>query len=241
MPRTVRLNLPDLRVDLRTDRGVFAASGIDPGTDVLLRSVGPPLPYTGIVDVGTGYGPIAVATARRQPAAGIWAIDVNRRALSLARANTAALDNVVVAEPGEVPETLRFDGLLSNPPIKVGKDNLHHLLGTWLGRLVPGSSGWLVVKKAMGADTLQDWLNDFGFPTVRTSSKRGYRVLRTTMPGSSPPPLDDADLAEIAHATGGRWTVLGRLAGGFSDPTLLVRQGAVRAVLKIKSGAWWTE
>ncbi|SDS66634.1 phosphotransferase [Actinopolymorpha singaporensis] len=240
-PTTMQLSLPDVQVELRADRGVFAASGIDRGTRVLLRDVAAPNPYTGVVDLGTGYGPIAVATALRQPLAGVWAVDVNRRALDLTRANTRDLPNVVVAEPGDVPPSLRFGGLYSNPPIKIGKDALHQLLADWLARLDPGSRAWLVVKQAMGADSLQRWLSDGGFPTSRAASKQGYRILRVDTPGPPPPLLEREDLATIAAHTGGPWTVLGRLTGGYSDTVVLVGRGALRAVLKAKEGAWWRE
>lgn len=259
-PGTVRLTLPDLDLNLATDHGVFARSGVDRGTHLLLRQAPVPAPRTGVVDLGTGYGPIALVTALRQPLAGVWAVDVNRRALALTRANAArlgqsaglihpadspgspaGLDNLMVAEPAEVPPAVRFDGLYSNPPIKIGKEALHDLLQNWLARLLPGSPAWLVVKQAMGADSLHTWLDSNGFSTRRAASKQGYRVLRVTTPGTPPAPLPEEDLAVVARQTGGRWTVLGRLAGGFSDDTFLLGRRSVRAVLKIKKGDWWPE
>ncbi|GAA2760930.1 hypothetical protein F4554_005885 [Actinopolymorpha rutila] len=147
----------------------------------------------------------------------------------------------MVAEPEQVPASLRFAGLYSNPPIKIGKDALHQLLADWLTRLDPGSRAWLVVKQAMGADSLQRWLNDGGFPTSRAASKQGYRILRVDTPGPPPPPLAREDLATIAAHTGGPWTVLGRLSGGFSDTVALLGRNNSRAVLKVKEGAWWRE
>ncbi|MBE1610659.1 methyltransferase [Actinopolymorpha pittospori] len=262
-PGTVRLTLPDLDLDLATDHGVFARSGVDRGTHLLLRRAPVPAPRTSVLDLGTGYGPIALATALRQPHAGVWAVDVNRRALALTLANAAhlgqsagplhpgsvhpgsvhpaGLDNLLVAEPAEVPPAVRFDGLYSNPPIKIGKQALHDLLVSWLARLLPGSPAWLVVKQAMGADSLQTWLDSHSFPTRRVASKQGYRLLRVTTPGTPPAPLAEEDLAAVTARTGVSWTVLGRLAGGFSDDTFLLGRGAVRAVLKIKTGEGWPD
>lgn len=102
-PRTVTLRLADLTVDLRTDRGVYSADRIDPGTLLLLkhaplppapapRSGGPgAAPVRVLADVGCGYGPIAVTLALRAPDAAVWAIDVNERARELATANLAAV------------------------------------------------------------------------------------------------------------------------------------------------------
>lgn len=181
-PGTVELSLPDGRVELAVDRGVFAAGRVDPGTLVLLRAVPPPPPAGDLLDLGCGYGPIACTLARRAPGATTWAVDVNRRARQLAAANAAALGlvNVRVAGPAEVDPSVRFAGIWSNPPIRIGKDALHELLGTWLPRLAPGGSAWLVVQRHLGADSLAAWLAGQGWSVRRAGSKQGYRVLEVT-------------------------------------------------------------
>jgi 16S rRNA (guanine1207-N2)-methyltransferase len=179
------LVLPDLTVELVTDRGVFSADRVDPGTRYLL-SDGPPVPdhATDVVDVGCGYGPIAIALAIRRPAACVWAIDVNRRALALCAENAAAigLSNVRARAPEDVPPEVRFDALWSNPPIRIGKAALHELLDSWLRRLTPGGHAYLVVQKHLGADSLQRWLVDSGWPTSRLGSRAGYRLLDAVAP-----------------------------------------------------------
>ncbi len=241
--RSVALDLPDLNLTLRTERGVFAGTRIDRGTLALLRAAPTPQPHQAVLDLGTGYGPIALTLARRAPSAAVWAIDRNRRALRLTDQNARHVDalNVVIAEPGEVPAMLRFDGLYSNPPIKIGKEPLHDLLLDWLGRLTAGSRAWLVVKQTMGADSLQSWLTEAAFPTSRIGSKQGYRLLRVDVPGRPTADLDPAILETLAAETGGPWRVLGHLAGGYSDVVRLVGRGQVRAVLKVKHGAWWAD
>jgi 16S rRNA (guanine1207-N2)-methyltransferase len=179
-PSAVTLALPDLTVRLATDRGVFSAGEVDAGTRYLLLEAPPP-PATGtLLDLGCGYGPIAVALARRSPGATVWGVDVNRRALELCRANAAAAGaaNVVVAPPDEVPAGVRFDGLWSNPPVRIGKAALHDLLGRWLARLAPGAEAWLVVHKHLGSDSLARWLDGEGWAVERRGSRGGYRLLR---------------------------------------------------------------
>jgi 16S rRNA G1207 methylase RsmC len=99
----------------------------------------------------------------------------------LTRENAAALGltGVRAVTPDQVPEGLRFDELWSNPPIRIGKDALHSLLLTWLPRLVPGGRAVMVVGKNLGADSLQRWLDEQGYPTVRVASAKGFRVLET--------------------------------------------------------------
>lgn len=182
-PRQVELALPEGRlVRLATDRGVFSADKVDDGTRVLLAE-GPPLGDAAtLVDVGCGYGPIAVTLAlRARPDAVVWAVDVNQRARDLCRANAAANgvgDRVRVVAPEDVPADLVADQVWSNPPIRVGKEALHQLLRTWLGRLRPGTgTASLVVQKHLGADSLARWLEEQGWPTTRVVSRAGYRVL----------------------------------------------------------------
>jgi 16S rRNA (guanine1207-N2)-methyltransferase len=178
-PRTVRLDLPDRSFDLRTDRGVFAAEGVDAATKyLLLEAPAPPAGGT-FVDLGCGYGPIACTLAARSPAAKVWAVDVNRRALDLCGANAAALglENVQVATPDDLPAELVVDLVWSNPPIRIGKAALHELLAVWLGRLAPTGAAVLVVHKHLGADSLQRWLDDSGWTTARLGSRGGNRLL----------------------------------------------------------------
>jgi 16S rRNA (guanine1207-N2)-methyltransferase len=183
-PRTLRLDLPDRSLVLQSDRGVFAADAVDGATKYLLLDAPPP-PETGtFVDLGCGYGPIACTLAARRPAAEVWAVDVNRRALALCQANAEALElaNVRVAEAGAVPSDLRVDLLWSNPPIRVGKAALHELLAAWLGRLSPSGAAVLVVHKHLGADSLHRWLEDAGWSVSRLGSRAGNRLLQVARP-----------------------------------------------------------
>lgn len=183
-PRTVRLHLGELDLELQTDRGVFGSKGVDAGTLILLKEAPAP-PHEGeILDLGSGYGPIAVAVARRSPGARIWAVDVNERAVELARANAAKAGaaNLTAATPDAVPAEVRFDAIYSNPPVRVGKAPLHDLLETWLRRLKAGGAAYLVVQRNLGSDSLARWLGEKGYTVTRLKSKKGYRVLEVRRP-----------------------------------------------------------
>lgn len=183
-PSWVTLTLPDRTLRLATDRGVFSATRIDDGTKYLLLEAPPPPTEGTFVDLGCGYGPIACTLAARAPRATVWAVDVNDRARALCRANAEAhgLGNVRVAHPDEVPPELAVDLIWSNPPIRIGKAALHELLAAWLQRLTPDGAAVLVVQKHLGADSLQRWLTDQGWPTERLGSRTGYRLLRAGRP-----------------------------------------------------------
>jgi len=159
--------------------GVFSAGRLDPGTAVLLRKADLPGSETEgtLLDLGCGYGPIATVLATVAPHAKVWGVDVNRRALELAQANTARL-GVTVAHVDDVPEDVRFDQIWSNPPIRVGKAELHELLLRWLPRSQPDGVAWLVVAKHKGSDSLQEWLIEQGYAARRHASGSGFRVLK---------------------------------------------------------------
>jgi 16S rRNA (guanine1207-N2)-methyltransferase len=178
--RIVVWALPDGPLTLTTDRGVFGHGVVDSGTKLLLLKAPAPPPSGDLLDLGCGTGAIALTMGRRSPKAQVWAIDTNRRARDLCRANAQRneIDNVTVAHPDEVPDDVRFAAIWSNPPIRVGKDALHELLQRWLPRLAEGCDAHLVVQKHLGADSLQRWLNEGGFAAERSATGAGFRVLR---------------------------------------------------------------
>ncbi len=179
-PRTVHLHVGELALELKADRGVFGSRGVDLGTLVLLREAPLPPSEGEILDLGSGYGPIAIALARQAPRARVWAVDVNERAIELTKANAegAAVANVTASAPDEVPDDVQFDAIYSNPPVRVGKAALHELLVRWLRRLRPEGRAYLVVQRNLGADSLATWLRAQGYEVERLKSKKGYRILQ---------------------------------------------------------------
>lgn len=186
--RQVRVHLAGRDLDVVTAGGIFSPDGIDKGTRVLLDQVPSPPQQGSLLDIGCGWGPLALTLALRSPQAHVHAVDVNERALDLARRNAATLrcDRVSVLHPDEVDPEVRYDLIWSNPPIRVGKAALHELLLAWLPRLATHqeASAYLVVQKNLGADSLQAWLAT-SLPEVmgpvrvtREASSKGFRVLR---------------------------------------------------------------
>ncbi|HSP60637.1 MAG TPA: methyltransferase [Ornithinimicrobium sp.] len=185
--RRMAVRLAGRDVEVVTAGGIFSPDGIDRGTRVLLAEVPPPPSAGTFLDLGCGWGPLALTMALESPGARVVAVDVNERALDLARRNAEALavaDRVEVLPPDDVPTDQTFDVLWSNPPIRVGKAALHEMLATWLPRLAPGGTAYLVVQKNLGADSLQTWLAatlpDLMGPVAvdRTASSKGFRILR---------------------------------------------------------------
>lgn len=181
--RHISVQLGGRQVELVTAGGVFSPDRVDAGTQVLLAHTPPPPPGGNILDLGCGWGPISLTLATESPRAVIWAVDVNERALDLVRRNAdkLGLSNVNAVRPENVPSDIEFMSIRSNPPIRVGKAELHNMLTLWLPRLAAGADAWLVVQRNLGSDSLQRWLDGAlpdDFSVTRAATNKGYRVLR---------------------------------------------------------------
>jgi 16S rRNA G1207 methylase RsmC len=176
------------RLELVSGSGVYSRGRLDIGTAVLFRETEPPAPGS-VLDLGTGYGVIGLAVAASWRAAGVpeaagsvTGVEVNQRALLLARENAeraGLADRFRAYGPEEVPPDAAYDEIWSNPPIRIGKQALHQLLLQWFTRLRPDGRAVMVVGKNLGGDSLQAWLTDQGYPTTRLGSAKGFRVLES--------------------------------------------------------------
>jgi len=183
------------QVQVVTAGGVFSPGAVDTGTQVLLSHVPPPAPGGDLLDLGCGWGPIALSLAMESPRATVWAVDVNERSLELTRRNAKnlGLSNINAVRPEDVPADARFTTIWSNPPIRVGKGELHSMLDLWLPRLDVGSDAWLVVARNLGSDSLQRWLDARHSPTLqvgRAATHKGFRVLRVRHRRGARQPVD---------------------------------------------------
>ena len=138
VPREITVRLAGEDRVLTSAPGVFSPERLDAGTNVLLSNVPAPPPGGNLLDLGCGWGPIALSLALESPHATVWAVDVNQRALDLVRQNAArlGLDNITACTPDNVPTDVRFMTIWSNPPIRVGKSELHSMLSTWLPPMI---------------------------------------------------------------------------------------------------------
>ncbi|QIG38104.1 methyltransferase [Microbacterium sp. 4R-513] len=189
--RRIRVRLAGRDVEMTTAGGVFSPDHVDSGTGVLLANTPPPPPGGNLLDLGCGWGPIALTLALDSPHATVWAVDVNERALDLVRRNADSLGvtNVNAVLPEDVPDDVIFRTIRSNPPIRVGKNELHGLLERWIPRLDERSDAWLVVQRNLGSDSLQRWLSatfEDGYSVHRAATGRGFRVIKVRRHGTPP-------------------------------------------------------
>jgi len=181
----IEVSLAGREITVETAGSIFSPERLDMGTDALMRIV-PQTPETGnFLDLGCGWGPLAITMALEAPDANIYAIDVNERALALTKRNAARhkLGNIHVSTPQEVAAKVNFDIIWSNPPIRVGKAELHSIMKHWIPRLTVGGIGYFVVAKHLGADSFEKWLRaEFAdsYDVFREDHYKGFRVVKVT-------------------------------------------------------------
>lgn len=167
---------------LSASSGTFSSERLDPGTRVLL-GLWELFPTDGIVlDLGCGWGPIGLSIAKLQPATKVIGVDVNQRSVELANANAKrnGLANFSACLDKDLDANLEIDHIWSNPPIRIGKENLHDLLRNYMSRLKPTGDAYLVVQKQLGAESLQRWIAQ-QWPereVTKVENSKGFRVIR---------------------------------------------------------------
>lgn len=142
-----------------TDAGVFSKGELDKGTELLLEAL-PPL-HGAVLDLGCGWGPVGVALKKDNPALTLTLVDVNHRALALAEKNAAAngVSLEVLESDGFAALTgRRFDWVVTNPPIRAGKQVIYGMFAQAAEALLPGGGLCLVIRKQQGAESCLKYL-----------------------------------------------------------------------------------
>ena len=182
-PKSIIIPVAGEMVEVTSAAGTFSPAQLDFGTEVLIEQMDLAPDYGDFLDLGCGWGPIALNLAKLRPNTKVWAVDVNTRSVELTTKNAQdlGLANITACLPAEVPENLTFSGIWSNPPIRIGKKELHELLLKWLPRLAVGAEAYLVVQKNLGSDSLQKWLTEElagNYEVSRYTSIKTYRVIK---------------------------------------------------------------
>ena len=159
------------------DNGVFSKGELDEGTTYLLSSL--PALHGRILDLGCGWGPVGVILGKKYPAAEIIMSDVNERALALSRKNLAAngvTNAVCIASDGFEKIEGKFDAIITNPPIRAGKEKIYGMFDEAMVHLTEGSALYLVIRKQQGAESAVKYLAHYGVEIL--TKKKGFWVLK---------------------------------------------------------------
>ncbi|MEW9053402.1 MAG: class I SAM-dependent methyltransferase [Neobacillus sp.] len=168
----------------KTDNGVFSKKEVDYGSRLLIEAFKLPEVEGNVLDVGCGYGPIGLSVAKGYPNRTIHMVDVNNRAIELAKENAEKnqVANVVIYESDRLLNVSEkgFAAILTNPPIRAGKQIVHDIFEQGFDHLVSQGEMWVVIQKKQGAPSAIEKLKDL-FTTVETIDKsKGYFVIKAT-------------------------------------------------------------
>ncbi|MCP1121942.1 class I SAM-dependent methyltransferase [Bacillus sp. 3103sda1] len=165
-----------------SDRGVFSKNEVDFGSRLLIEAFQMPDAQGDVLDVGCGYGPIGLSLAKEFQERVVHMVDVNERALGLAKENAAnnRIENIQIYQ-SSVYENVKgqYAAILSNPPIRAGKQVVHEILEKAVEYLVPGGELWIVIQKKQGAPSAMKKLEKvFDFVEV-AEKKKGYYIIKS--------------------------------------------------------------
>lgn len=165
-----------------TDQGVFSKEEVDFGSRTLVESFKEPEIEGEVLDLGCGYGPIGLSIAKDFPDRYVVLVDINERAVNLAKenANQNNIENVEVVESDRLRliRDKRFASILTNPPVRAGKKIVHAMLEESYEALLPKGELWVVLQKKQGAPSAQKKLNEICPEVDIITRNKGYYIIK---------------------------------------------------------------
>ena len=178
---TIEATLRGKKFTFLTDAGVFSKKGVDYGSKHLIETLELP-PAAQVLDVGCGYGPIGLTAAALCPEGHITMVDINERAVELAQENARRnrITNVTILQSDLLDRVKNkiFDVILTNPPIRAGKETVHRIFTEAYECLHPGGSLWIVIQKKQGAPSARAKLESIYTDVQEISKDKGYRIFK---------------------------------------------------------------
>ncbi len=180
-PKRIEAVFGEYRFSFQTDIGVFSKESIDYGSKVLINAI---VPNEGkrILDVGCGYGPIGIVLGTLFPEQRIDMVDINDRAIELARKNISLnkRDNVTVFKSNMYENVVdNYSMIISNPPIRAGKHIVHAIIKNAQNHLLPNGELWIVIQKKQGAPSAKQKMLDVYGNVEVVKRDKGYFILRS--------------------------------------------------------------
>ncbi|MGF7035857.1 16S rRNA (guanine1207-N2)-methyltransferase [Paenibacillus mucilaginosus] len=166
-----------------TDAGVFSKKGVDYGSKLMIETMEFPADAR-VLDVGCGYGPIGLAAAAMADQGQVTMVDINERAIELAKRNAQrnSIRNVRILQSDLLAEVAgeSFDVVLTNPPIRAGKETVHRIFEQAHSVLTDGGALWVVIQKKQGAPSAVAKLESIFASVEEVERDRGYWILKAT-------------------------------------------------------------
>lgn len=166
-----------------TDNGVFSKDGVDFGTRVFLDTLMAHQDELGeeLLDVGCGYGVIGICMKKALPNKWVTMIDVNPRAVELAKLNASINEteiNVCVSDVYQAINGNTFSDIITNPPIRAGKAVIYAIFEQAYDHLYDNGRLWIVIRKAQGALSAQRFVQSIFGNCEIIQKEKGYMILQ---------------------------------------------------------------
>ncbi|WP_161878092.1 class I SAM-dependent methyltransferase [Alkalibacterium sp. MB6] len=183
-PMTWEATLDHRLFQFMTDSGVFSKGSVDYGSRLLIETVDlTDFPSGDLLDVGCGYGPMGMALAAKDESRVVDMVDVNLRALELAKQNVKInrVKNCRIYQSNiyESVEKTDFVGIFSNPPIRAGKEVVHEILEKACNHLIIGGRLTIVIQKKQGAPSAKKKMEAVFGNAERLVQDKGYWILES--------------------------------------------------------------
>ncbi|MGI6781526.1 MAG: class I SAM-dependent methyltransferase [Acholeplasmataceae bacterium] len=180
--REIKVDILDTSFSFDVDHGVFSYRGLDFGTKILIERAEIKPEFQTIIDMGCGYGPIAISLARKYPNKAIYAYDINRRAVELTKRNSLKNKVNVQTFESNLFENVKVnaDVIFSNPPIRAGKEIIFKLYEDSYHNLNPNGELWIVIRTQQGAESTKKKLLEIFGNCETIYQKKGYRIYKST-------------------------------------------------------------
>jgi 16S rRNA (guanine1207-N2)-methyltransferase len=178
--RNIEAELRGNQFTFQTDAGVFSKKGIDFGSRLLIETVDLSS-INSLLDLGCGYGPVGVSLAKASPSLRVTMVDINERATQLAQENARrnrveSQIEIKVSDGFQQLEGQKFDAILCNPPIRVGKAFVFELFAASKDYLTASGCLWIVIRKQQGAATAKAELARLFSSVEQVTQKKGYCI-----------------------------------------------------------------
>ncbi|MCA1032753.1 class I SAM-dependent methyltransferase [Bacillus timonensis] len=181
-PKVWQYELKGHRYTFTSDTGVFSKKEVDFGSKLLIDTFVLPSSSGDVLDVGCGYGPIGLTTAKENPEVHVDMVDINERAVNLATENAKlnGVSNVSIYSSDLFENVTKtgFAAILSNPPIRAGKKVVHHIFEESFNRLIIGGELWIVIQKKQGAPSAIEKLSEIYGEVEVVEKKKGYFIIK---------------------------------------------------------------
>jgi 16S rRNA (guanine1207-N2)-methyltransferase len=179
--QTIEETLRGRKYTFMTDAGVFSKRGVDYGSKVLIEALDIP-EQAEVLDVGCGYGPIGFAAANLAIHGKVTMVDINERAVELTRQNAKRnnIANLEIVQSDMLGSVIdrQFDVVITNPPIRAGKETVHLIFEQAHQVLRPGGALWIVIQKKQGAPSAFAKLESMFAKVTEITKDKGYRIIK---------------------------------------------------------------